>query len=86
LNGFHLDPRCDKEAGHAARWRQDCADGSERFVRYGWILVAGEHVLAKSELEQCGGEYLQEEIAERRAGVGAPDSGEPAITNSGSPV
>jgi hypothetical protein len=48
--------------------------------------VAGEHVLAKSELEQHGSEYLQKEIAQRRAGVAAPDSEEPAITNSESPI
>ena len=48
---------------HAFRWI--AADGSERFVRYRWRPEAGVAEIGEDEARERGGDYLQEEIAQR---------------------
>jgi catalase len=54
---------------HSFKWTG--ADGEERFVRYRWEPEAGEESLEPEDAKARGGDYLQEEIAERVTGEGA---------------
>jgi catalase len=48
---------------HAFRWVN--GGGEARFVRFGWEPEAGEATISDEKARELGGDYLQEEIAER---------------------
>lgn len=54
---------CSYHAIHAFRWID--ASGSERFLRYRWLPVAGVASISLVAARRRGRDYLQQEIAER---------------------